>query len=81
MTYQKKSELTILDLNFGKFVEHKDQFEKFVAASPKTIEEAKELVKGIEGLKIETANPIVVEFKYRSYQIQKPRSYREVSEK
>jgi len=62
-TYRKKSELTIVDLNFGKLIENKDVFEKVIAASPKTIEEAKELVKGIEGLKIEMTNPIVVEFK------------------
>lgn len=62
-TYRKNSELTILDLNFGKFIENKDQFEKLTAANPKTVQEIKELVKGIEGLKIETANPIVVEFK------------------
>jgi hypothetical protein len=29
---------------------------------PKTIEETKELVKGIEGLKIEMNNPVVVSF-------------------
>ena len=62
-SYQNKSELTILDLNFGKLVENKDRLEKLVAADPKTVEEVKDLVKGIEGLKIETANPIIVEFK------------------
>jgi hypothetical protein len=62
-TYRKKSELTIVDLNFGKLIENKDVFEKVIAANPKTIEEAKELIKGIEGLKMEMTNPIVVEFK------------------
>jgi hypothetical protein len=62
-TYRKKSELTIVDLNFGKLIENKDGFEKIITANPKTIEEAKEMVKGIEGLKMEMTNPIVVEFK------------------
>jgi len=62
-TYRKKSELTIVDLNFGKLIENKNVFEKVIAADPKTIEEAKELIKGIEGLKMEMANPIVVDFK------------------
>ncbi|MBI4764831.1 MAG: hypothetical protein HY787_09525 [Deltaproteobacteria bacterium] len=62
-TYRKKSEITIVELHFGKLIENKDVFEKVVTAQPKTVEEAKELVKGIEGLKIETANPLVVEFK------------------
>jgi hypothetical protein len=62
-TYQKKSQITIVDLQFGKLIENKDQFEKIMAAQPKTVEEAKELVKGIEGLKIEMTNPLVVEFR------------------
>lgn len=62
-TYRKKNEITLVELHFGKLIENKDIFEKIVAAQPKTIEEAKELVKGIEGLKIEMSNPLVVEFK------------------
>lgn len=62
-TYRKKSVLTLVELHFGKLIENKDIFEKVAAAQPKTIEEAKELVKGIEGLKIEMVNPVVVEFK------------------
>jgi hypothetical protein len=62
-TYRKKSTLTLVEMHFGKLLENKDLFEKVVASQPKTVEEAKELVKGIEGLKIEMANPVVVEFK------------------
>jgi hypothetical protein len=62
-TYRKKSEITFIELHFGKLIENKDIFEKIATAQPKTVEEAKELVKGIEGLKIEIANPVVVEFK------------------
>jgi hypothetical protein len=62
-TYRKKSEITLVELRFGKLIENKDIFEKVIAAQPKSVEEAKELVKGIEGLKIEMANPLVVEFK------------------
>jgi hypothetical protein len=61
--YRRKSEITLVELHFGKLIENKDIFEKIVAAQPKTVEEAKELVKGIEGLKIEMSNPLVVEFK------------------
>jgi hypothetical protein len=62
-TYQKKSHITMVDLQFGKLIEKKDVFEKVIAAQPQTVEEAKELIKGIEGLKIEMNNPLVVEFK------------------
>lgn len=62
-TYQKKSEITIVDLQFGKLIGDQKNLEKIMAAQPKTVEEAKELAKGIEGLKIEMTNPLVVEFK------------------
>ncbi len=62
-TYRKKSEITLVELHFGKLIENKDIFEKLAAEQPKSIEEAKELLKGIEGLKIEMANPVFVKFK------------------
>jgi hypothetical protein len=61
-TYQNKSELTLMELHFGRILENKEVFEKISAAEPKTMEEIKELVKDLPGLKIETNNPIVVEF-------------------
>jgi hypothetical protein len=61
--YRNKSELTLVELHFGQIIENKEVFEKVSAAEPKTIEEMKELVKDLEGLKIEMNNPIVVEFK------------------
>jgi hypothetical protein len=62
-TYRDKSRLTLLDMQFGKIIENKAVFDKLNAAQPKTIEEMKELVKGIKGLKIELNNPVVVEFR------------------
>jgi len=61
-TYREGSRLTLVDMDFGKILENKDAFEKLNAAQPKTIEEMKEIVKGIKGLKIEMNNPVVVEF-------------------
>ncbi len=61
-TYRDKSQLTLIDMNFGKIIENVKAFEKLNAMQPKTIEETKELVKGIEGLKIEMNNPVVVSF-------------------
>jgi hypothetical protein len=62
-TYRNKSALTLVELHFGKIIENKEVFEKVSAAEPKTIEEMKELVKGLEGIKIELNNPLVVDFK------------------
>jgi hypothetical protein len=62
-THRDKSEITLVELHFGKLIDKPEKFEKLAAIQPKTMEEAKELLKGLEGLKIETANPVVVEFK------------------
>ncbi len=61
--YRNKSEITLVELHFGKILENKEVFEKVSASEPKTIEEMKELVKDLQGLKIEMNNPVVVEFK------------------
>lgn len=62
-TYRNKSELTLVELHFGKILENKEVFDKISAAEPKSIEEMKELVKDLQGIKIEMNNPVVVEFK------------------
>ena len=62
-TYQDKSQLTLFDMNFGKIIENEKVFAKMNAVQPKTIEEMKELIKGIDGLKIEMNNPVIVSFK------------------
>ena len=62
-TYRNKSELTFMEMHFGKILENKEVFDKVSAAEPKTIEEIKGLVKDLPGLKIEMNNPVVVEFK------------------
>ncbi|HTZ17867.1 MAG TPA: hypothetical protein VMB78_05445 [Dissulfurispiraceae bacterium] len=62
-TYRDKSQLTLLDMNFGKIIENAKVFEKLNAEQPKTIEEMKGLVKEIAGLKIEMNNPVEVAFK------------------
>jgi hypothetical protein len=61
-TYQDKSTVTLVDMNFGKIIEDAKAFEKLNAAQPKTLAEMKELVKGMKGLKIEMNNPVVVQF-------------------
>lgn len=62
-TYRDKSQITLFDMHFGKIIGNVQVFEKLNATQPVTIEEMKELVKGIEGLKIEMNNPLVVSFK------------------
>ena len=62
-TYRDGTLLTMLDLQFSKILENKAAFEKVSAMKPKTVEEMKDLVKHIEGLKVELNSPVVVEFR------------------
>jgi hypothetical protein len=62
-THLNKSELTLLEMNFGKLLEDPKAFDKISSAQPKTVEEMRELAKGIEGLKVELNNPVLVDFK------------------
>jgi len=62
-TYRDKSQLTLLDMNFGKIIENQKIFDNLNAVQPKTIEEMKGLVKEIPGLKIEMNNPVEVAFR------------------
>jgi hypothetical protein len=61
-TYRDKSQLTLIDMNFGKIIENVKAFETLNAAQPKTIEEMKGLLKEMPGLKIEMNNPVEVAF-------------------
>jgi major membrane immunogen (membrane-anchored lipoprotein) len=61
-TYQDKSQVTLLDMQFGKIVENPNIFEKLNTTQPATIEEMKAQVKEIPGLKIEMNNPVEVVF-------------------
>jgi hypothetical protein len=62
-SYRDKTLLTLFDIQFSKIIENKAVFEKLTASQPKTIEAMKALVKQIDGLKVETNSPVVVEFK------------------
>jgi hypothetical protein len=62
-SYRDKSRITLIDMEFGKIFENKEVFEKLSKAQPKTIEEMKDIVKDIKGLRIELNNPVVVEFR------------------
>jgi hypothetical protein len=52
-----------MEMDFGKIMNNATLFKQLTAAKPQSIEETKALVKSIEGLKIETNNPVTVEFK------------------
>jgi hypothetical protein len=62
-TYRNESAIDLFEVNFGKVMGNLDGFEKLSGVAPKSVEDMKALVKGLEGLKIEMNNPVWVEFK------------------
>ena len=62
-TYQDKTTLTLLDLQFGKMLENKGILQMMTSMRPDSVAEMKALVKNIDGLKMELNNPVVVKFK------------------
>jgi len=62
-TFRDGSTVTLMEMDFGKIINNAKLFNQLAAAKPQSIEETKALVKSIEGLKIETNNPVTVEFK------------------
>lgn len=62
-TYRDGSKITLVDLDFNKILEKPAVFEKVSGTQPQTIEEMKTLVQGIEGLKMELIDPVMVKFR------------------
>ncbi len=62
-TFRDGSTVTLMEMDFGKIMNNATLFKQLTAAKPQSIEETKALVKSIEGLKIETNNPVTIEFK------------------
>jgi hypothetical protein len=62
-TYRDGSTVTLIEMDFNKFMNNAAQFKQLSTAMPQSIEETKALFKSVEGLKFETNNPVTVEFK------------------
>jgi hypothetical protein len=62
-TYRENSTVTLIEMDFGKIMSNADLLHKMNTVKPQSIEETKALLKNVEGLKIETNNPVTIEFK------------------
>jgi hypothetical protein len=62
-TYRDASTVTLIEMDFGKIMNNPVLLKKLSAAKPQTIEQTKALFKRVEGLKVETNNPVTIEFK------------------
>ncbi len=62
-TYQSGRKVTLIDMDFGKLINDLELLKKINKAQPESLEEMKKMVKGIEGLKLEFTNPVIIDFK------------------
>lgn len=60
--YKDASRVTLMEMDFNKVLGNPEKFKALSQAQPKTIEEAKALVKGTEGIKAETQPVVTVKF-------------------
>lgn len=60
--YQNGSRVTLMEMDFNKVLANPEKFKALTQAQPKTVEEAKALAKGIDGIKAETQPTVMVEF-------------------
>lgn len=61
--HQEGNKVTIMDIDFGKLMTQQDKFKEFMKGQPETPAQAKEMLKGVEGVKIETAEKLTVKLK------------------
>lgn len=61
-THRKGDKITIMELDFGKLIEMPEEFKKFSRVNPKTVEEAKQLMKDVPGIKVELNKEVTIDF-------------------
>jgi hypothetical protein len=60
--YRDGSRVSFLDVDFNKVLANPAKFKAMIKANPQTLEDAKKLIHGIEGVKIETAPEVTIQF-------------------
>jgi hypothetical protein len=61
--YRDGSRVTLMDMDFNKVLADPEKFKALAKASPQTLQEAKTLIKGLDGVKIETSPEVKIKFK------------------
>ena len=54
--------MTLMELDFNKLLANPEKFKKLAQENPKTLQETKALMKGIDGVKVETAPEVKIKF-------------------
>ena len=57
------NKVTMMDIDFGKLIAQQDKFKEFMKAQPGSPAEAKEMLKGVDGVKVETAEKLTIKLK------------------
>ena len=60
--YKNNSRITLLEMNFDQIFANPDRLKALAKADPKSLEDIKRLIQGIEGVKIETAETVNIQF-------------------
>ncbi|MEA3213619.1 MAG: hypothetical protein QOE70_6676 [Chthoniobacter sp.] len=60
--FQDSSRVTLLEMDFNKVLANPEKFSSLAKTQPKTVEEMKTLVKGIDGIKVEIQPQVTVKF-------------------
>ncbi|HEX8295392.1 MAG TPA: hypothetical protein VF593_03775 [Chthoniobacteraceae bacterium] len=60
--YQDASRVTLMELDFNKVLANPEKLKALTKAQPKTIEETKALVKGVDGIKAEAQPTVTIQF-------------------
>ena len=60
--YKDGSRVTLMEMDFNKLLADPEKFKQLAKESPKTLQESKALMKGIDGVKIETAPEVKIRY-------------------
>jgi len=60
--YRDGSRVTLMDMDFNKVMANPEKFKALAKANPQSLQEAKTLIKGLDGVKIETAPEVKIKF-------------------
>ena len=60
--YSDGKRVTLMEMDFNKLLANPEKMKALTKANPKTIEEMKALVKGVDGVKVETAPAVKIKF-------------------
>jgi hypothetical protein len=62
-THRAGNSFTLLDFSFGALINESDKFEQFAKSNPQSVEEAKDIMKDIPGIKLELNPETRIKFK------------------